>query len=342
MSLQLRLTGTLLGTAIGDALGLAVEGMSAKAIRKRFGVVDRFHLLGSTGYVSDDTEQSALIVQSLLRHPEDAVRCAHAFRHSLLGWFFRLPWGIGGATLRSCLRMAFGMSPSGVASAGNGAAMRAAVVGVFFHNDALQRHTYGTLLAETTHKDSRAVQGALFVAELAAACVRHDAQTDWRELIKAARAVVNEASLGSAIDAALALALLPIPVEEAGNRIGTTGFVSHTVPFAMFCFMRHGDDPARALTSAVNAGGDTDSIAAILGGWLGALHGEQGLPAIWIDRLCGGPFGKQHLRSLGSAASEMRQGKAHSIPTFSWPLALLRNLALYPVVLGHGLRHLFS
>jgi ADP-ribosyl-[dinitrogen reductase] hydrolase len=55
MDLRERLTGVLLGTAVGDALGLVCEGMSAKRIARRFGRLDRFHLLGRTGYVSDDT-----------------------------------------------------------------------------------------------------------------------------------------------------------------------------------------------------------------------------------------------------------------------------------------------
>lgn len=97
-----RLARTLLGTALGDALGLAAEGMSARAIARRFGRVERFHLLGRTGYVSDDTEQSALVAQSLARHPGDLERCVRAFRRSLFGWFCRLPWGVGRATVRAC------------------------------------------------------------------------------------------------------------------------------------------------------------------------------------------------------------------------------------------------
>jgi ADP-ribosylglycohydrolase len=61
-----RLAGTLLGTALGDALGLPAEGMSARAIARRFGRMDRFRLLGRTGFVSDDAELSALIAQSLV------------------------------------------------------------------------------------------------------------------------------------------------------------------------------------------------------------------------------------------------------------------------------------
>jgi ADP-ribosylglycohydrolase len=69
-----RLLGVLLGTALGDALGLPAEGMSARAIARRFGRMDRFRLLGSTGFVSDDTEQAALIAQALAQHPDDLDR----------------------------------------------------------------------------------------------------------------------------------------------------------------------------------------------------------------------------------------------------------------------------
>ena len=117
-----RLAGTLLGTALGDALGLACEGMSARAIARRFGRVDRFRLIGRPGFVSDDTEQAALVAQSLARHPDDPDACVRDFRRALLGWFCRLPWGVGRATIRSCVRIGCGVSPSGVVSAGHGSA----------------------------------------------------------------------------------------------------------------------------------------------------------------------------------------------------------------------------
>src|SRR6185503_9163525 len=134
-----RLSGVLLGTALGDALGLVCEGMSAKRIARRFGRMDRYHLLGRTGYVSDDTEQSALVAQSLARHPDNLQRCVRSFRRSLLGWFWRLPWGVGMATIRSSFKIMLGLSRSGVRSAGNGSAMRAAIVGAFFADDAEKR-----------------------------------------------------------------------------------------------------------------------------------------------------------------------------------------------------------
>jgi ADP-ribosylglycohydrolase len=335
-----RLAGTLLGTALGDALGLPAEGMSARSISRRFGRVDRFRLLGKTGFVSDDTEQAALVAQSLARHHDDVGLCGRAFRRSLLGWFCRLPCGIGRATLRSCIRIGLGMSPSGVMSAGNGAAMRAGIVGAFFHDQPREREVFGRALAEATHRDVRAVEGALYVAELAAACAGNTKGTSPAVCQEEARRIVADAELGEAIDGARELALSGMSTSEAARVCGTSGFVVDTLAFATFCFLRYGDEPLPALTEAISAGGDTDSIGAILGGWLGALHGESGLPGDLIGRIHDGPFGPTHLRSLAACLGQIRDGRQCQLPRYSVSVALARNLALYPFILGHGLRRL--
>ncbi|WP_235905686.1 ADP-ribosylglycohydrolase family protein [Tautonia marina] len=335
-----RLSGTLLGTALGDALGLPAEGMSAAAITRRFGRVDRFRLLGSTGFVSDDTEQAALVAQALARHPDDRDHCLRAFRRSLLGWFCRLPFGVGMATIRACTRIALGLSPSGVNSAGNGAAMRAAIVGVFFHDRPETRQTFGRAIAEVTHRDERAVEGALYVAELAAFCAGRPIGTSPAICQEQARRIVTNAQLGAAIDTGRELALDGADTLEAARVCGTTGFVVPTLAFATSLFLKHGDDPMTALTESISAGGDTDSIGAILGGWLGALHGESGLPGHLIARIHDGPFGPTHLRALAGCLAMSREGQPCPIPGYSASAALARNLALYPVILGHGFRRL--
>ncbi len=335
-----RLRGVLLGTALGDALGLPAERMSAAAIAKRFGRLDRFRLLGETGFVSDDTEQAALVAQSLIRYPQDPDGCARDFRRALLGWFLRMPWGAGMATLRACSRIALGLPRSGVPSAGNGAAMRAAVIGVFFHDRPQERHRFGRALAEVTHLDPRAVEGALLVAEVAAALAHCPAGEATLDPVLAALNVVSEPSLREAIEKAIALARTGTEVDEAAGQLGTSGYVVHTLSFAIYCLLRGDRDPLTVLTTAFTAGGDTDSIGAILGGWLGALHGEAGLPHSLLDRVHDGPFGPTHLRALGSGLEQVRQGTVVTPPGYSPAAALARNLALYPVILAHGFRRL--
>jgi ADP-ribosyl-[dinitrogen reductase] hydrolase len=335
-----RLTGTLLGTALGDALGLPAEGMTARAIDRRFGRIDDFRLLGRIGFVSDDTEQAALVAQALARHPDDLHACVRAFRRSLLGWFGRLPWGVGRATIRSCARIALGLEPSGVMSAGNGAAMRAAAIGVFFHDRPAERRQFGRALAAVTHRDARAVEGALYVAEVAGCCARNPVGTSPTEMAAEARRVVEHPELGAALDRTMELERRGGSLREAASACGTTGSVVSTVAFATFCFLRHGEDPLRSLAEAVSAGGDTDTIGAILGGWLGALHGEAGLPGDLIGRIHDGPFGPAHLQALARCLAGRRDGRWAPVPRYSPTAALVRNLALYPVILGHGFRRL--
>lgn len=336
MDLPDRLAGTLLGTALGDALGLPMEMLSPRVIARRFPRLDRFHMLGRVGFVSDDTEQSALMAQSLARHPRDTDACVRAFRRSLLGWFLRLPWGIGLGTLRACARIALGLRRSGVATAGNGAAMRAAVVGVFFHDDEVARRSTSDALARVTHTDARAVEGARFVAEVAAMTVEHG---DPAEALEAARAVVSEAALAEAIGRAMALAREGAAPDVAARDLGTTGFVVHTVPFAAYAFARWGRDPMEAIAAVIRAGGDTDSIGAIVGAWCGALGGEGALPGELVGRIHDGPFGPTHLRALAADLAGARLGRT-AVAQYSPLYALARNLALYPVVLAHAARRI--
>ena len=327
-----RLLGALLGVALGDAAGLPFEGLSRARIARRFRGLDRFQLMGRTGFVSDDTEQTALVLQALVRGKEDDAECVRSFRRSMIGWFARLPFGIGGATLRSCVRMMLGFAHPGVSSAGNGAAMRAGVLGVCLSDAPDRRRRLGRALARLTHTDERAVDGALYVAELAALCARSDGR-DRAKLVAAASDVAGDPEVRAAIDDALATVAQPLA--SAAERLGTSGFVVHSVGICTYCFLRFGDDLVSGIEGSIRAGGDTDTHAAIVGGWLGALHGTTAVPRSLVPRIHDGPFGPSHLEQLASAFA-----RGTPAPPWSWTRALLRNLALFPVVLAHGFARL--
>jgi ADP-ribosylglycohydrolase len=122
----------LLGTAVGDSIGLPAEGLSPARAARLFPDRWRQRLILGSGLVSDDTEHTVFVAQSLLAHPESANRFARRLAWCLRLWLMSLPPGIGLATLRSILRLWIGIPPdrSGVFSAGNGAAMRSAPFGV--------------------------------------------------------------------------------------------------------------------------------------------------------------------------------------------------------------------
>lgn len=170
MTREERLEGCLLGTAAGDALGLPREGLSAKRAARMFGPPDRHALFFGRSCLSDDTELTALCLQSLRAEPDDAGRCADAFRRRLRRWVLLVPPGVGLATLRAGWRAwLLPASRCGVASAGNGAAMRAAIFGAWFGPaNPATLETFVRANARVTHTDPRAVDAAVRVARLAA------------------------------------------------------------------------------------------------------------------------------------------------------------------------------
>ncbi len=76
-------------------------------------------------------------------------------------------------------------------------------------------------------------------------------------------------------------------VMEACDSWYSGAFLLETVPSVIFILMRHGHDPEEAIVRAVNDTKDNDTIAAIVGAAVGALHGRKKLPERWVSNLSG-------------------------------------------------------
>jgi ADP-ribosyl-[dinitrogen reductase] hydrolase len=114
------------------------------------------------GLVSDDTENTCLVGQALLQSRHDPDRFARSLARGLRLWLLCLSAGIGRATLRAALKLWLGFRPSrsGIWSAGNGPAMRAAILGVCLCRDTNQLQAYIRASTRLTHTDPRAERGA--------------------------------------------------------------------------------------------------------------------------------------------------------------------------------------
>jgi ADP-ribosyl-[dinitrogen reductase] hydrolase len=64
-------------------------------------------------------------------------------------------------------------------------------------------------------------------------------------------------------------------------------YLLETVPSGLFILMRHAEDPEEAIVRAVNDTRDNDTVAAIVGAAVGALHGVERLPERWLRGLKG-------------------------------------------------------
>jgi ADP-ribosylglycohydrolase len=346
------IAGALLGTLVGDALGLPREGLSRGQAALRFGRGPlRHQLLFGRGLGSDDTEHACMVGQALLAHPDAASAFARNLGWRLRGWLLTLPAGIGRATLLSTLKLWLGFSPerSGIASSGNGAAMRAPLLGVCLAYQPERLEAFVRASSRLTHRDVLAEEGALVVALAAAYGARQgaaaiNAQSFLLELETRVSAPELRASLRTVREYLARREPARRMAGKFGPSHGVSGFVLHTVPAALYVWLRHPGDFRRAIEEIVRLGGDTDTTAAIVGALVGATTGVRGIPPEWLAGVWEWPrtvgwlerLAERLARQFPSGGEPERSGP---LPLF-WPGLLARNLAFLLIVLGHGLRRL--
>jgi len=123
---QQAIIGCLLGTAVGDALGLPYEGLSRRRGHKLLGEPNRYRFFFRRGMFSDDTEHSCMVANAILLSQGNPQVFEEVLARQFRYWLAALPAGVGLETLRAIVRLWRGLPPSqsGVFSAGNGPAMR--------------------------------------------------------------------------------------------------------------------------------------------------------------------------------------------------------------------------
>ncbi|MBI2194951.1 MAG: ADP-ribosylglycohydrolase family protein [Planctomycetes bacterium] len=341
--------GTLVGMAVGDALGAPAEGKTRDEIRSEFGCLDRFResfdlaqfaesskdmeprLRESqilrwrpAGVYTDDTQQALVICDCLLKDREllgDQVaelmcRLAEPQGRDLRFGLFR---GAGKSFRDSIRALQDGVDwrHCGQDSASNGAAMRVAPLGIYLRGD-LDRLKQSTIdQSILTHRDAMAIAAAQSVAHAVALLISIRSLSDPRaflgELLQHVRAGetlaaqqepgivthIEEGEHGFSDALARVPDFLDLPMEDGIARIGeyaeaksqrpgiggTGGYVLASVVSALYIFLKNLGSYERAVLAAVNQGGDTDTIGALVGAMAGTLHGYYAIPVRWATGL---------------------------------------------------------
>ena len=341
------IVGCILGTAVGDALGLPYEGVSADRAPRLLGPPTRHRFFFGRGMISDDTEHTCMVAQSLIEADGEVNVFMKRFARRLRWWILALPAGVGKATARSCIKLWLGTKPenTGVFSAGNGPAMRAAIFGAAI-DDLPQMLESVCASSRLTHTDPKAEFGAIAVAlaarhshlyqsidanlwlgEVVEACGE-----DASELIELLRQSVASARQG---DSTRSFA------QSLGLDRGVTGYTYHTVPVVIHAWLSHPKDYRKAITSTIECGGDADTTAAIVGGIVGTGVGRAGLPDDWLSGIAEYPRSVAWMQRLGEKLADAMGGQQPtSTPTLNPIAVLLRNLLFLLIVLYHGFRRL--
>lgn len=340
--------GCLLGTAIGDAVGLACEGLPRRRQARMFPRLDGPRLLGGHGMVSDDTEHACLVAQALVESGGDPDRFTRALARRLRGWLLGLPAGVGKATLRATLNLCLGVPPSrsGVPSAGNGPAMRSALLGVCYGDDPQCLRALVRASARLTHTDPRAEVGALAVA--VAAHLAGEAPAD----LPGTYLRMMEGLLGAEDARFLDLARRAVDSAQAGETTQTfaasmgaegyvSGYVYQTMPVVLHAWLCSPRDYKQAVLAVIGCGGDTDTTGAIVGAIVGAAVGVGGIPAEWRAALWEWPRTVDWMTRLGGQlAAVCADGRPQRPLALPFLPLLARNVFFAAVVLAHGFRRL--
>ncbi|HEY7192724.1 MAG TPA: ADP-ribosylglycohydrolase family protein [Gemmatimonadales bacterium] len=284
-----RARGAMLGLVAGNQLGVPTEHLgTAEAIRQAYpnGITDPAPPPKNSPY-DDDTAMALLLGESLVASKGfDANDVARRW----VKWMKVDGRGIGMTTRRALTLIDRGKEPFEAGrvasqenpgrSAGNGSVMRCVPVALLYHNDPDRLIRVSTQQAAITHADERCTWGAVAV-NLAA-----------RELLHGNIYFVEEVlhRMSDRAPRVLRDAIHRVPRESESDlpiaRAGEAGYVVHCVEIA-FWFATHDRSLEESLIYLAQAGGDTDTNAAVAGALLGARYGEVALPPRWMDRIIG-------------------------------------------------------
>jgi ADP-ribosylglycohydrolase len=298
-----RARGALYGLAIGDALGMPTQLMSQEDVAACFGLIDGFreppedHPIAAglpVGSVTDDTEQALLVADALLLggghiNSEDLAR-------RLIVWAERArergSLDLLGPSSSAAVAAAVAGGPLdevGRFGATNGAAMRIAPVGLIISTDDLDDLVDLVVEASrVTHHTGVAIAGAAAVAAAVSGGIGGASVAEATALgIKAAELGQRRGEwvAGAAVARRIAWAIGLIDTDDHDHSVcdvielvGTSLATQESVPAAFAMLALHPDDPWQACLTAASLGGDSDTIAAMVGAIAGACHGMDAWP----------------------------------------------------------------
>ncbi len=302
--LEDKFIGTLLGTAIGDTLGIPFEGKIREQIVRYFDDFDEFidknHNIFRT--YSDDTQ--------LTIHTAKAIIRAGGIEEEILidefiKWLNDPPIGPGFGCLSSIQKLSRGIHWKEAASdsGGNGTAMRISPVGLFYSKDIEQLKKAASFNSNITHNHPAAEAGARIVAAAISFLLDKDPNegfsigeffqaliyviTDkkdpiWEEFTNILKDLRTNLDL-SYIEGVKKYAQIgvkpPFYIKRLESKCFVHPYTISTVVCSLFIFLKNLDSFQNCIYKLPTAGGDTDTCGAIDGSIAGTYFGFKKIPS---------------------------------------------------------------
>lgn len=264
-----RSQASMLGLALGDALGATTEFMTPAEIRARHKVHRKISGGGwlglKAGHVTDDTEMSMALAQAVL---DCGSWKLDKIADNFVAWMRGKPIDIGATVrkgIRTYMRTGSTEMPPNLWDAGNGAAMRMAPVALYSLGDDELLQQCSLEQAHLTHNHALSDAACICVGRMTQAAILG---ADRFELHRLTRELV---------------------AEHATFRFNkykglASGYVVDTLQ-TVFHYLFSTASFEECLIGVVNQGGDADTTGAIAGMIAGPLYGLESLPQRWLKKL---------------------------------------------------------
>ncbi len=334
VSIRSRYRGCLLGLAVGDALGAAVEFMMPGTFAPLTGMKGGGPHGLKPGQWTDDTSMALCLALSLVEtgkfdardQMERYVRWYRTGYMSSTGVCFDI-----GNTTRVALerfeRTGEPFSgPTAANTAGNGSLMRLAPVPLALAHDPRLAITHAALSSKTTHGAAEAMDACRYMAGLVCGAI---AQENKESLLSPMYAPLQAEGIWKKEPLSPRIASVASASFKAKSppNIRGTGYVVESLEAALWAFSSTGTFGDGCLAAA-NLGDDADTTAAIYGQLAGAYYGVESIPAEWLDPIAmRGEIEGIADRLLALSGSEGSQDWLHEELTEDMERNLLRRLA---------------
>ncbi len=288
-----KIYGGLFGFCVGDTLGVPVE-FSTREERKK-DPIKEMRAYGTYhqpfGTWSDDTSLTICLVDAINKGFSIKGVADNFADFYIKGYF--TPYGeifdIGNSTRDSIIKICAGKNPIDCGGRtevdnGNGALMR--ILPIAFYGINLNEQELIKLTEEIsslTHGHNRSKFACIFYIEftiqIILGCEKREA------LDKAIAFVKNNCANIYRDEFSNFQRILSKEIVSIGeDEIKSTGYVIDTLEAVLWIFF-HADGYRDTILKAVNLGGDTDTIAAIVGGIAGIYYGLNSIPNEWLQSI---------------------------------------------------------
>lgn len=322
---QDKIRGSLVGGAVGDALGYPVEFINSyEGIQARYGKtgITRYELAeNGKALISDDTQMTLFTACGVLNAVKDKSPLIPSICEAYVEWYytqlgkrkkgFRRCWvgdlpemnvhrAPGNTCLNSLQAIANGREPINN-SKGCGGVMRIAPIALYMacehHEESISKaYMRAGEAAEITHQHPLGFVPAAFLSDIIyqILCAKEVTRESFLENIEYGLKITRMlggnfteyvAEFEQMINMAVELVDSSLSDVEAIGQIGEGWTGDEAVAIAVYCTLKHLGDFESAIVASVNHKGDSDSTGAVTGNLMGAMVGYEAIPPYYKENL---------------------------------------------------------